>query len=857
MRSRFNQTHKSHGSAYFLSGANFKSAVLLACLGVVYCSAERILSAQTQTLPQGWRITPVGRHIRLKGDFPSRIIPLSDGIHAVVLTSGFHDQGVAIFDRQSGTVVSTLDLGQAYGDMTLNSKSGQLYITAGGAAKSRASLLQSPDISSANLESAVLTARIQQNQLSLAAPIRIAGLTSKQQYITGVATAHDGSLFVVNINTDRVYRLEPQTFKIAEAAGSGYGAYRAALSRDGNVLAVSNWGDESVSVFAASNLKLIARIRTGSHPNDLCFAPDGRLFVANSGSNTVSVVAGDRVIETIKTSLNPTDPVGSTPDAVAVDPGGKRLYVANADNNNVAVIDIERNGHSEVEGFIPTGWYPSALAISSDGKTLFAGIAKGFGSRANFPAIGSAPHALLDNRHPYDFVGDTLNGYVSVINVPNERTLRQMTRTVIRNVPTAQPSPEDVAHAALIRKSVFPKIRHVLYIIRENRTYDQVLGDVREGNGDPALTLFGQKVTPNAHRIAKEWTLFDNLFVNGEVSENGHQWSDAAYATDFTSQAWLQSYSGRPEPKAAESELGADERLRSSPAGYLWDNCERHGLSFRTYGEFAYFHSGPDEGPRFVAKGLEGHASLAWLKLASKGWTDVTKGRDPDLAQVFITEMHDAERTGIWPRFMVMSLGEDHTHALRPGHYTPVAMVASNDQAVGDIVEAVSHSRFWPDTAIFIIEDDAQDGPDHVDCRRTVGLVVSPYIKRHIVDSTLYTTAAMIHTMELILGLPTMTQFDRAAMPMYKAFTANPDYTTYDNSPAETDLFAKNPAKGPGAEASLRLDLSGYDRADPDEMNRILWHAMKPGVAMPAPVRTAFLNTEWEGRPQAAQLSKR
>jgi YVTN family beta-propeller protein len=715
-------------------------------------------------------------------------------------------------------------------------------------------LLQKPDVSSANLEPALIVARIQQNRLSLETPIRIAGLAPKQQYVTGVAMAHDGSLFAVDINTDRVYRLAPQTFTVEGIAGSEYGAYRTALSPDGNVLAVSNWGDESVSLFAASNLKSIARIRTGSHPNDLCFAPDGRLFVANSGSNTVSVIVRNQVIETIKTSLNPTDPVGSTPDAVAVDPTGRWLYVANADNNDVAVIDIERRGHSEVEGFIPTGWYPSALAVSSDGKRLLVGFAKGLGSRANFPAIGGAPHAPLDSRNPYDFVGDTLNGYVSVIEVPDERTLRQMTQMVIHNVPPVQP-PQDAAHAALIQKSVFPVIRHVLYVIRENRTYDQVLGDVRDANGDPALTLFGEKVTPNAHRIAKEWTLFDNLFVNGEVSENGHQWSDAAYATDFTSQAWLQSYSGRPEPKAAQSELGADERLRSSPAGYLWDNCERHGLSFRTYGEFAYFHSGPDEGPRFVAKGLEGHASVAWLKLASAGWTDVTRGRDPDLAQLFIKEMHDAERTGVWPRFMVMSLGEDHTHALRPGHYTPAAMVASNDQALGAIVEAVSHSRFWPDTAIFIIEDDAQDGPDHVDCRRTVGLVVSPYIKRHIVDGTMYTTASMIHTMELILGLPTMTQFDRAATPMYNAFTAKPDYTTYNNSPAKTDLFAKNPAEGPAAEASLRLDLSGYDRADPGEMNRILRYAMKPAVPMPVPVRTTFFNKEWEVRSTNGLLS--
>jgi YVTN family beta-propeller protein len=769
---------------------------------------------------------------------------MKDGTRVVVLTSGFHNQGVAIIDSKSPAILSSTNLGKAYGDMTLDYASGELFVTAGGAVNTtdfmeRLLLRKEQALSSTNFDAAISTGVLQHNRLSMRRPIRIPGLMPKDEYITGVAIGRDGSLFVVNINNDTVYKLFPRTHNVEARARSAYGAYRAALSPDGKVLAISNWGDESVSLFAAENLKLLTRVRTGSHPNDLAFAPDGRLFIANSGSNSVSVVDRTRVVETIKTSVQPSDPVGSTPDALAIDLAGKHLYVANADNNDVAVVDIEHAGRSNVEGFIPTGWYPSALAISRDSKTLYVGIAKGLGSRANVPVLGAVPRKVPDTRNPYDFVGDTLTGYLSIVTVPDKRHLRQLTQQVVQNFPNAQPTVEEAEHAEQVRRNVFPRIRHVLYIIRENRTYDQVLGDLREGNGDPALTLFGEHVTPNAHRMAQKWVLFDNLFVNGEVSENGHQWSDGAYATDFTSQAWLQSYSGRPEPKAAQSELGADERLRSSPAGYLWDNCARHGLSFRTYGEFAYFHSGPEEGPRFVAKGLEGHASLEWLKQASAGWTDIKRGRDPDLARIFLRELHDAERTGKWPRFMVMSLGEDHTHALRPGHYTPIAMVASNDQALGEIVEGVSHSKFWPETAIFVIEDDAQDGPDHVDCRRTVGLVVSPYIKRGVVDSTPYTTASMIHTMELILGLPPMTQFDRGATPMDKAFAIKPDYGVYGNLSSETDLFAKNPPKGSGAEASLRLDLSDYDRADPNEMNRILWEALRPGVAMPAPVRSA------------------
>jgi YVTN family beta-propeller protein len=790
------------------------------------------LFGQGQTLPQGWKITPAGKHIRLMGDFPAKIRENKDGTRLFVVTSGYHHQGLTIIDTKSNAVVSKANLGKIYGDLAVDNESGRVFIPAGGSANprnllERLYLLREEPISK-DFGAAIVRGLIRNDELSLEAPLKIPELDAKTRYVSGVALGRDGTLFAVNINNDSLYRLANSGYAVEAAAKAGYGAYRAAVSPDGTVVAVSNWGDKSVSLFKARTLTPLARIGVGIHPNDLTFGPDGRLFVANAGSNSVSIINGNRVIETIKTSLEPSDPVGSTPDALAVNSAGTRLFVANADNNDVAVIDISIPGHSEAEGFIPTGWYPSALTVSHDGNKLYVGIAKGLGSRANVSAT-----------KPYDFVGETLTGYVSVVPIPNERQLKRFTALVRSNFPNPQASQAEASMAEEIRTRVFPHIRHVLYIIRENRTYDQVLGDLGKGNGDPALTLFGEKVTPNAHRMANEWALLDDLFVNGEVSENGHQWSDAAYATQFTSQAWLQSYSGRSEPKAAESELGADERLRSSPGGYLWDNCARHALTFRTYGEFAYFHSGPDEGPRFVAKGLEGHASVEWLKLASAGWTDVDKGRDPALADIFIRDLHNAEASGRWPRFMVMSLGEDHTHALRPGHYTPSAMVASNDQALGKIVEAISHSRFWSETAIFVIEDDAQDGPDHVDCRRTVGFVISPYVRRRTVDSTPYTTASMIHTMELILGLPAMTQFDRGATPMYHSFTAKPNFTAYQNMTPRTDLFAKNPAKGPGAEASLKLDLSGYDRADPQQMNLILWQALKPGTELPPPVRSA------------------
>jgi hypothetical protein len=273
----------------------------------------------------------------------------------------------------------------------------------------------------------------------------------------------------------------------------------------------------------------------------------------------------------------------------------------------------------------------------------------------------------------------------------------------------------------------------------------------------------------------------------------------------------------------------------ASPAGYLWDNCQRHGVSFRSYGEGRIIESSPENTPSMDLKGtLLGHVATAWPKQA---FVD----RDYHRADFFIDELHQAEKTGVWPQFMIMSFGENHTEGLAGGKYSPIAHVASNDLGLAKIVEAVSRSKFWAETAIFVIEDDAQNGPDHVDAHRTVGLLISPWVKRQALDSTMYTTASMVRTMELILGLPPMTQFDQLATPMYNSFTTQPDMAVVQALPETVDLEARNPKDGPGDSASRKLDFSDFDRADPDELNRILWEGLKPGTEMPAPVRSARL----------------
>ncbi len=795
-------------------------------------------------LPNGWHLTPAGTHIPLPGDLPLKMIFSPDGKYLLVSTGGYHDHGVSVIDPATLKVTQSVNLGKDWAGMCFDTAGDDLYVSGGGtpdkqflrgAAKAGAT----PDM----LESfthPILHLGFTDGTLTSKKPIDIPGLSEGSapipgdyhvkfnRFIAGLASGPDESLYAVNIQNDTVYKLAGKPRTVAASAQVGYRPYAAALSPDGSTLAVSNEGAKSVSLLRASDLTETARVGVGTLPNELAWAKDGRLFVANAGSNSVSVIVNGVVTETIKTSLSPTDLVGSTPDALAVSPDGKRLYVANADNNDVAVVDVSDAKEARVLGFIPTGWYPSALAIAPDGRTLYVGTGKGLGFRSNATATLADPQSIRTEPgtgQKYDYIAGILSGDVSAVRLPGAQALKAYTQQVLANVPhPAPPSPSLMASLSTLHR-----IKHVLYIIRENRTYDQVLGDIGKGNSDPSLTLFGQSVTPNAHVLASHYVLLDNLYTNGEVSEDGHKWCDAAYATDFIEKSWPSSYSGRGEPDG-------DERVADSPAGEIWDNCARHGLTYRSYGEDADFTSTPDAPPVFKGdKGLAGHVNTEWAKFP------FGKGRDTQRAALFLGELKTAERTGVWPQFMVAWLPEDHTAGLKAGAFTPSAAVASNDQAIGQIVEGISKSRFWKNTAIFVIEDDAQNGPDHVDAHRTVGLVISPYVKRGATDSTQYTTASMVRTMEMILGLPPMTQYDKNATPMLNCFTPSADMTAYSNIGPKVDLEAKNPGKGPGAVASAKLDLSAPDRADPDALNAILWQALRPGVPMPAPVRSVRL----------------
>lgn len=781
-------------------------------------------------LPNGWTISPVGQQVPLT-DLPLNILPLADNRHALVATSGFNAHQLSVVDlKQAKTVGSELALQSWYG-LAKEPAGDRVWWSGGGADR----------LHTFQLKGSMLT-RIGEPDVKSAARTKGQGQPkSGRHFRSGLALAHDGkTLYSLDIEAGTIAAYAPGEDAPRAVAPVGIRPYDLAMVRDGSRLYVSDWAGAAILAVDPTDLRQLAKIPVGIHPNQIALHPkDDRLFVACASSNSVSVIDLKRgiVTETIVTSLFPAAPEGSTPDALAVAPDGETLYVANADNNCVAVVDIEAPGRSQVKGYIPTGWYPTSVAVTPDGKSLLIGIGKGNQTKPNPVAKvenNDEEARRKQNRLPFPYIGTTLSGALAIVPMPDDKQLAGYTETVYRNCPYADTL---LTNAPYSRKTAIPTkvgdpspIKHVIYVIKENRTYDQVFGDIPRGNGDPSLVMFGAAVTPNHHALAEEFVLLDNLYCNGHVSADGHPWSTMAYNTDYVARNWALTYSARTGISDDD-----DGDLQKAPSGYLWDACSRNNLTYRSYGEYGHRVSQPDGSTKIEGRvpGLVGHMC-----------PDYGLGvnvRDTDRVETFLKEFAAYEKNGNLPRFIVMSLGEDHTTGTKPGTYTPQACVASNDQALGRLVDAVSHSKLWPQTAIFVIEDDAQNGPDHVDAHRTVGLVISPYTRRHHKDSTQYSTVSMIRTMELILGLPPLSQFDAAARPMFESFNDTPDTTAFTRRPAQIDVNAVNSAVAYGADRSQKMDFSEYDRIDDFELNEILWRAIKGEDApLPPAVRRAI-----------------
>jgi hypothetical protein len=583
-------------------------------------------------------------------------------------------------------------------------------------------------------------------------------------------------------------------------------------------------------------------------------SPNGRwLVVANTGSDTLSIIdtRKDQIVETVCARQNPGDLFGAQPNALAFDKPGKTLFVCNGTQNAVAVFQF-KPGETKLLGLIPVGWFPGAIAFDARRKEIYV---------ANVKSPG---RGRLGKSGQTEFTTKQYAGSLSLVPLPSEKELAAFTQTALANLhypllAQAQlpPRADQPARPVPERAGEPGVFQHVIYIIKENRTYDQVLGDVKEGNGNAGLCTFGGRVTPNQHKLVRDFVLLDNTYCCGILSADGHQWADAAMATDYTERefaGWPRSY-----PSGGD---GANSRdaLAYSPAGFIWNNALAHGKTLRDYGEFAsavtrWKHSARKDKPHFIDcyhEFLNGTDDLAigcepdieslrpYLATNTVGWDlDV-----PDVfrAAQFIKELKQFEAAGNFPNFVILWLPNDHTSGVKFGSPTPAAQVADNDLAFGRIVEAVSHSRFWTNTCIFAVEDDPQDGWDHVSGYRTTAYVVSAYTKRGAVVSTQYNQTSLLRTMELILGLPPMNQMDATATPLFDCFAETPDFTPFDAVTNNVPLDKMNPPPKrisdpllrKDAQVSARLPLDKEDRCPEDLLNHILWRATK-GSQSPYP----------------------
>jgi YVTN family beta-propeller protein len=706
----------------------------------------------------------------------------------------------------------------------------------------------------------------------------------------GIAVSPDGKRLYVALNlSNRLAELDAATGVVLRLWDVGVEPFGVALA--GHKAYVSNWGGrrpDADSLVGPAGRGTLARvdargiacegsvsvidltaqqstlnhqpstILTGLHACALALSPDQRwLVVANAGSDSLSIIdtRSDTVTETVCARRNPADLFGAQPDALAFDKSGKTLFVCNGTQNAVALFRFQP-GKTQWLGLIPVGWFPAAIVHDARRNAIDV---------ANLKAI--SPGRVRPSDGKSEFHTTQYCGSLSLVPVPGAKALEPFTRMALANMryprlaqaklppradAPARPVPERVGEP-----SVF---RHVLYIIKENCAYDQILGDVAAGNGDRELCVFGERVTPNQHKLVREFALLDNTYCCGILSADGHEWATSAMATDYMERA----FAGWPRSYPAGNNIEERDALAYSPAGFIWDNALAHGRTLRDFGEFTLSHvdwKNPartgtpsfldcyrDVLTRSNAIAMWSEPSVEGLRPAVVTSTIGWALNVPDMfrARQFIRAWREWEQSGQLPDFIILWLPNDHTSGAKAGFPTPAAYVADNDLAFGQVVEAVSHSNFWKDTCIFAIEDDPQNGWDHVSGYRTTAYVASPYTKRGTVVRTQYNQTSLLRTMELILGLPPMNQMDATATPMFDCFTNTPDFTAYIAVTNNVPLDQMNPEPKKVADRQLRKDarvsarlpLDKEDQCPADVLAQILWRATK-GSHTPYPAWAA------------------
>ncbi|MCB0630272.1 MAG: bifunctional YncE family protein/alkaline phosphatase family protein [Lewinella sp.] len=776
--------------------------------GMMYAISKNALNDQRRVqLPNGWALSPIGQSLTL-GDLPLNTIVSTDGKRMAVTNNGQSIHSLQWIDLERMEILDTEAIPAGWLGLALNEAGNRLYASAG--ERNKVWIYDIIDDQFQFKDSLTLAQPWPQDTVS------VAGMSlDEQRDRLYVVTKRDSALYTFDLNDNT----------IVKKLDLGAAAYTCLYDKKLNKLFISLWDGEAVAVVDPDELTLEKKIAIGYHPNELVIHPDGkRLFVACADENAVFVISTEdgQIIENLNCALYPDAPTGSTTNSLAISPDGELLFAANADNNCLAVFEVEEAGSSHALGYIPTGWYPTAVRYVND--QLWIANGKGFSSKAN----PDGPNPYTSRTAETEYIGNLFVGTLTRLETSVLDSLNYYTQLVYVNTPytkekemMAEGDPDGPIPRQMGEES---PIKYVFYVIKENRTYDQVLGDMTAGNGDPSLCLFPDSISPNHHALAGEFVLIDNFYVDAEVSADGHNWSMAAYATDYTEKIWPTSYGGR----GGSYDFEGQREISYPKAGYIWDYCQRANIPYRTYGEFANLNEG-------YLKSLEGHAAARFpgYDLMIKDTLRFNRWRADFDSLLAINAV---------PQFNTVRFGNDHTAGARVGRRTPAAMVADNDLALGLFVEHLSKSPIWPETAIFVLEDDAQNGPDHVDAHRSVLLVASPYTKRKQVISTMYSTASVLRTMELILGLPPMSQYDAAATPLYACFQSEPDLTPYTHAPNRVDLDELNTENGRLSDLSWKLNLDREDQAPDLLFSEIIWKTMRgEGSTMPAPRRGAFI----------------
>jgi YVTN family beta-propeller protein len=779
-------------------------------------------------LSSGWKIKPAGTQIPVD-TFPMSAAVSPDKKTLLVLNGGYNPPSVSVIDIATSKETSRVPVPDGWLGLTITKAGDKVYVGGGAQAS----------VYEFNLKNGALTP-------SRVFPVVAAKDRKANDFIGDVALTPDGHLlYAADLYHDSVVVINPQSGLVLSRVKTGRRPYRILFHPSGKSFYVSSWADGTVEQYETNGGNALAKTRVAAHPTEMVWRtgevedqPEvkARLFVSASNTNSVYVMGANESgtlarIEVINVALTPSQPLGSTPSGLGLSADGSKLFVACSDANAAAVIDISQP-RSHVMGFVPTGWYPTSAFGLPDGRMAVLN-GKGLGSFAN-PA-GPNPlrgiEGFRTGNQVEQYIARMQRGTVQLLDVPDEPKAAQLTQEVLANSPYNDAKLQDPGIPANSPIRPNGPIKHVIYVIKENRTYDQVLGDMKQGNGDASLTLFGAAVTPNLHNLASEFVLLDNFYENADVSADGHNWAMAAIAPDYTQKTWPSQYARRK--KTYDFEGGEPANL--PPAGYLWTNAVQAGISVRNYGEWAEPLKKDGDVDTLVKDPVLD-------KITDKDYApydlDYT---DRERAEEFVRELKDFEKSGKLPQLMIVRMGNDHTSGTTPGKIAPLSAAADNDQGVGMLVDAVSKSRFWNETAIFVIEDDAQNGPDHVDSHRAPAWVISPWVKRGTVNSTMFTQASVLRTMELILGMRPMTTYDAGARPMFSVFGDAVSAGTYTLEKAQTPLDQKNPANSPTAARSLKMNFKDADDVDEDELNRILWAAIKgPDVPMPVPVRSRF-----------------